>query len=70
MQGLSVESQSWPQNEGHRRWLQGEADGLFTFFENDSFNPAGGFHAIDNAGRAIAGDSTRPLHATTRMVHC
>jgi sulfoquinovose isomerase len=70
MTGLSVESQSWPQNEGHRRWLQAQAEDLFAFFEDESFDPTGGFHAIDNAGRAIASDSARPLHATTRMVHC
>ena len=70
MTGLSVESQSWPQNEGHRRWLQAQAEDLFAFFEDESFDPAGGFHSIDNAGRAIASDSARPLHATTRMVHC
>jgi mannose/cellobiose epimerase-like protein (N-acyl-D-glucosamine 2-epimerase family) len=69
MSGLSVESPAWRQNAGHRRWLQGQADSLLTFFEDESLNPAGGFHALDNSGHAIAGDRVRPLHATTRMVH-
>jgi mannose/cellobiose epimerase-like protein (N-acyl-D-glucosamine 2-epimerase family) len=70
MSGLSVEPPSWRQNAGHRRWLLGEADRLFRFFEDESLDPAGGFHALDDAGHAIAGERTRPLHATTRMVHC
>jgi len=59
----------WRANAGHRRWLTGQADDLFKFFEAESFNPGGGFHALDNAGRAIHADALRPLHATTRMVH-
>ncbi|MGO8800534.1 MAG: AGE family epimerase/isomerase [Roseiarcus sp.] len=70
MSGRSDESPAWRQNAGHRRWLLGEADSLFAFFEDQSLDPAGGFHALDNAGRVIAGERTRPLHATTRMVHC
>ena len=60
----------WRENPGHRRWLLGQADALFDFFEANSFNPAGGFFALDDAGEAIAGDAVRPLHVTTRMVHC
>ena len=70
MSGLSVEPPSWRQNPDHRRWLRGEADSLFRFFEDESLNPSGGFHTLDDAGHAIAGERTRPLHATTRMVHC
>ena len=70
MKGLSVDSHWWRQDESHRRWLQDQADNLFAFFEDESFNPAGGFHPNDNPGHAIAGDSARPLHATARMVHC
>jgi sulfoquinovose isomerase len=61
---------SWRENKGHRRWLRGQADNLFNFFENGSFNNSGGFSALDNAGRAIAGPAVRPLHETSRMVHC
>ena len=60
----------WRENAGHRRWLQGQADSLFRFFETESFNPAGGFNALDGAGRAISGPVVRALHVTTRMVHC
>jgi len=60
----------WRENAGHRRWLEEQADRLFAFFEAESFNPAGGFHGLDDAGRAIVGDAVRPLHATTRLVHC
>jgi sulfoquinovose isomerase len=70
MTGLSDRSQPWRQNEDHRRWLRDQADRLFSFFEDESFNPAGGFHAVDDAGRAIKADTARPLHATSRMVHC
>ena len=70
MSGLSVESPSWRRNAGHRRWLLGEADSLFAFFEAESLDPSGGFHALDDAGHAIPGERARPLHATTRMVHC
>jgi len=70
MTGLSDKSPSWRQNAGHRRWLQDQADALFTFYEGESFNPAGGFYALDKTGHAIKSDSVRPLHATARMVHC
>jgi sulfoquinovose isomerase len=70
MTGLPDQLPNWRQNAGHHRWLQGQADNLFTFFEDESYNPAGGFHSLDKAGRAIKSDAVRPLHATTRMVHC
>jgi mannose/cellobiose epimerase-like protein (N-acyl-D-glucosamine 2-epimerase family) len=60
----------WRENPDHRRWLRGEADALLRFFETESLNPAGGFHALDDAGHAIKSEATRPLHATTRLVHC
>ena len=60
----------WRENPGHRRWLTAQAGALFDFFEANSFNPEGGFFALDDAGEAIAGDAVRPLHVTTRMVHC
>ncbi len=60
----------WAQNPGHRAWLQREADALFAFFEPHSLDPAGGFAALDEAGKPIPGETARPLHATTRMAHC
>ena len=36
----------------------------------NSIDPAGGFHSLDSSGRPLAGVTERPLHATTRMVHC
>jgi sulfoquinovose isomerase len=70
MSSLPVPPPSWRQNAGHRRWLENQADALFAFFEDEALNSQGGFHSLDNAGRAIAADRVRPLHATTRMVHC
>ena len=60
----------WRENPGHRRWLLAEADALFAFFEPDLIDPSGGFHSLDNSGRPLAGVTERPLHATTRLVHC
>jgi sulfoquinovose isomerase len=70
MNDLPANSPSWRENADHRRWLQGQADSLFSFFEDESLNPTGGFRALDDTGHAIHADRTRPLHATTRMVHC
>jgi sulfoquinovose isomerase len=61
---------SWLDNPGHRRWLRNEADSLFAFFETESIDPAGGFFSLDDDGHAIARETERPIHATTRMVHC
>ena len=47
-----------------------EAETLFEFFEPDSLDVAGGFFSLDDAGRPIAVETERPLHATTRMAHC
>jgi mannose/cellobiose epimerase-like protein (N-acyl-D-glucosamine 2-epimerase family) len=60
----------WRERPGHRRWLAAEADALFAFFEPHSIDPTGGFHALDDSGRPLAGERERPLHATTRLVHC
>jgi sulfoquinovose isomerase len=70
MNDLPANSPSWRENPDHRRWLRGQAEGLFRFFEDESLNPAGGFHSLDDTGHAIRTDRVRPLHATTRMVHC
>ena len=63
-------SAGWREAPSHRQWLRGMADGMFDFFEAESLDPGGGFHAIDAKGRAIRGETARPLHATARMVHC
>ncbi len=63
-------SAPWRETHGHRRWLQAEADALLAFFEPESIDPSGGFRALDSRGRALAGETARALHATTRMVHC
>ena len=60
----------WRKNPGHRAWLAGQAEALFRFFEPHSLDPKGGFAALDAAGEPIAEDMARPLHATTRFVHC
>jgi len=69
---MALESTSpWRANRDHRRWLRQQANALFDFFEPESINPAGGFYFLDDEGRAIRDrDLPRPLHATTRMVHC
>jgi sulfoquinovose isomerase len=68
-ESLEVKS-VWRASEGHRRWLAGEADALFRFFETDLIRPTGGFWTLDEVGRPLASDQARPLHVTTRMVHC
>ena len=68
--GDAKASTSWLDNPGHRNWLRDEADSLFAFFEAESLDPAGGFFSLDETGHAIAAETTRPIHATTRMVHC
>ncbi|HZP19290.1 MAG TPA: AGE family epimerase/isomerase [Bauldia sp.] len=59
----------WADLAYHRRWLLGQADGLFDFFERASLNPKGGFHALDDRGDPLP-SPIREIHVTTRMVHC
>ncbi|MBV8473027.1 MAG: AGE family epimerase/isomerase [Hyphomicrobiales bacterium] len=61
---------AWRDTDGHRRWLAAEADALFAFYETDSIRPSGGFWTLDETGRPLGAEQGRPLHATTRMVHC
>src|SRR5262249_35855527 len=61
---------SWLDDPNHQRWLRQEADSLFAFFEVDSLDPAGGFFALDTFGRIIPTEAERPVHATSRIVHC
>ena len=53
MSETKTKEPSWRANEDHRRWLRREADLLFAFFEEESLDPAGGFHSIDDSGKAI-----------------
>lgn len=59
----------------HRLWLLGHAQGLIAFFGRGLINPAGGFHALDDAGKPLPPKSgrtsvERELFNTTRTVHC
>jgi mannose/cellobiose epimerase-like protein (N-acyl-D-glucosamine 2-epimerase family) len=60
----------WRDRPGHRRWLAAEADSLLAFYEPDLIDPSGGFANLDARGRPLANERVRPLHETTRMVHC
>jgi sulfoquinovose isomerase len=60
----------WRARPAHRRWLAAEADSLLAFYEPDLIDPSGGFANLDARGRPLASDRVRPLHETTRMVHC
>jgi sulfoquinovose isomerase len=59
----------WSSRPAHRAWLAARADDLFALFER-SVHPAGGFSELDRSGEPVAGNSTRPIHATARMAHC
>ena len=69
---------AWPGADGpafaarpaHRRWLMDRADALFRFFGHRAIDPAGGFHALGDDGAPLPDQGPRPLHDTTRMVHC
>lgn len=58
----------------HRRWLLGQATELIDFFQFRSFNPAGGFFPLDDAGQPFPANGAtgvvRQIHDTTRTVHC
>jgi len=76
MNSLVVPGPRWVEMPSHRSWLLDQAERLFAFFERHSINPLGGFHELDTKGRPFApGEPVpakpgRPLHVTTRMVHC
>ncbi len=67
---LPVVPPFWRDRPAHRRWLAAEADSLLAFYEPDLIDPKGGFANLDTRGRPLASDRVRPLHETTRMVHC
>jgi sulfoquinovose isomerase len=60
----------WRARPAHRRWLEGQADRLFGFYEAASLDSKGGFFTLDAAGEPIAAQTERPLHQTSRMAHC
>ncbi|MFB2550036.1 AGE family epimerase/isomerase [Ensifer soli] len=62
---------SWLNAAYHRRWLWDRAEDLFDVFQYAAFNPAGGFHDLDAAGRPVdTANPVRGIHSTARMVHC
>ncbi|MBD9375264.1 AGE family epimerase/isomerase [Rhizobium sp. ARZ01] len=62
---------AWRNRAYHRQWLWDQANGLFDFFQNSTFNPGGGFFELDVDGRPLnPGNPTRGIHTTARMVHC
>jgi mannose/cellobiose epimerase-like protein (N-acyl-D-glucosamine 2-epimerase family) len=67
---LPVAPPFWRARPAHRRWLADEADSLLAFYEPELIDPSGGFANLDARGRPLASDRVRPLHETTRMVHC
>jgi sulfoquinovose isomerase len=67
-EGNATPGAKWIALPYHRRWLVEQAADLFDFFE-PSFDPAGGFFVLDDAGRPLP-DAVREIHVTTRTVHC
>ncbi len=66
-----AEQKKWTALPYHRTWLLGQASALFDFFERELIDPSGGFHVLDDAGRAVvAPKPPREIYITTRMVHC
>ncbi len=69
-------AKKWTALPYHRTWLTDQASGLLNFFERHSIDPAGGFFALDDAGRPITRSAAtgkppaREIHNTARMVHC
>jgi len=72
---LGAPGSRWAALPSHKRWLLDQANSLFAFFERRIVNPLGGFHDLDDEGRAAppgygaGGPPTRYLFATTRIVH-
>ena len=54
----------------HRAWLAAQAEALFNFFQPNLIVTSGGFANLDERGRPMPAERVRPLHETTRMVHC
>lgn len=62
-------SRSWTDLPSHRLWLGQQAESLFAFFERESINPNGGFHALDDRGKPMASVNGGQIHVTTRMIY-
>ena len=61
----------WQNRPFHRQYLMRQANNLFDFFQAASINRQGGFFELDDDGKPLnAGNATRQVHVTTRMVHC
>ena len=61
----------WLTRPYHRQWLRDQAEALFAFYGNRSFNPAGGFFELTAAGAPVKPHNpVRGIHSTARMVHC
>ena len=61
----------WLTRPYHRQWLRDQAEALFAFYGNRSFNPKGGFFELTATGTPIKPvNPTRGIHGTARMVHC
>lgn len=68
---ISTGGAPWKTRDGHRRWLENQADALFAYFEQRAIFPGGGFHELDPKGKPLnATNPLRPIHGTARMVHC
>lgn len=60
----------WLSRPYHRQWLRDQAESLFAFYGNRSFNPAGGFFDLDPTGKPHTPvNQVRGIHSTARMVH-
>ena len=70
MSDLAIAADRWRDNPEHRRWLRRQAEALLGFYERRLIDVAGGFFNLDDVGQPLTGDAERPLHVTTRMVHC
>lgn len=68
----------WPGADGppfaarpaHRRWLTDRALALLAFHGPRGIDPRGGFLDLGPDGAPLPDQGARPLHGTTRMVHC
>ncbi len=68
---MSSNPAPWLSRPYHRQWLRDQAEALFDFYGNRSFNPAGGFFDLDPTGKpAKPVNQVRGIHSTARMVHC
>lgn len=72
---MTIDAPRFVHRPAHRLWLLSQARTLFDMFQYRALNPRGGFFALDVTGHPIpavdpAQGVERPLHATTRMVHC